>query len=119
MNTPTHPQPDLDLVAKITAEIKTSDREPEVVDAAAMAVAQAVADIDPVFVAEAADKADGSLRVDVWETAMVKFGDALPEQLRETWEQESGAAWQGAAGGGRQLQDVLAAAVEVAVSQLG
>lgn len=118
MNTPTHGQPDLDLIAKITAGIKASDRDPAVVDAAATAVAQAVADIDPVFIAEAADKADGSLRVDVWETAMVKFGDTLPEELQETWEQESGAAWQGAAGGGTQLEDVLAAAVDVAVAEL-
>jgi hypothetical protein len=117
MDTPTPAEPDPQLIAAVVAEIEV-DRDPAVVEAAAGAVARAVAGIDPVFVSEAADKADGSLRVDVWESAVVQFEDLLPEQYRDAWTQESGTSWQGAASGSSDLQDVLAAAVEAAVRRL-
>ncbi len=82
-------------------------------------MAGAVAEIDPVFVAEAAEKSDGSLRVDIWETAAVHFADQLPEDYQEAWEQESGTSWQVATSGGGGMQDVLAAAVNAAVERLG
>lgn len=119
MDKSTHPEPDPDLIAKITAGIKESDHDPAVVKAAATAVARAVADIDPVFVMEASEKADGSLRVDIWETASVGFGDLLPDNYQESWEQESGSSWQGGASSDGELQDVLAAAVDVALKHLG
>ncbi len=107
--------PDPDLIAAIRTAITRTDREGAVVQAAATAVSQAVADTDPVFWAEAAEKSDGSLRLSVWESAMVRFGDLLPDQYREVWEQESGSAWQG---GANELQDVLAGAVDAALQYL-
>ncbi len=69
MTSPNHPAPDPQLIAGVVADIEHLDRDPAVVRAAAVAVAGAVAEIDPVFVEEAADSSDGSLRVDIWETA--------------------------------------------------
>lgn len=119
MNTPGQREPDPLLISAVVADIEQPDRDPAVVQAAAAAVGRAVADIDPVFVAEAAEKADGSLQVDVWETAAVHFEDLLPEQYQEIWERESGSSWQVATSGSGQLQEVLAAAVGAAVKRLG
>lgn len=109
---------DPELVAAVAAEIQQPDRDPAVVQAAAGAVGRAVAGIDPVFVSEAADKSDGSLRIDVWESAVVHFGDLVPEQHQEAWERESGSSWQIATSEPSELQDVLAAAVDAAVQRL-
>lgn len=119
MDKPTHPQPDPELVAALAADIGQADRDPAVVQAAAAAVARAVADIDRVYVAEAADKSDDSLRIDIWETATVQFEDLLPEEHQEAWERESGTSWQIGTSGAGQMQDVLAAAVNAAVKRLG
>jgi hypothetical protein len=115
MTDSTSQTPDPGLTAAITAAITRPDRDGATVQAAATAVSQAVADTDPVFWAEAAENADGSLRLSVWESAMVRFGDLLPDQYREVWEQESGSAWQG---GANELQDVLAEAVDAALEHL-
>jgi hypothetical protein len=118
MDKPTNPEPDPQLIAAVTADIQRPERDPAVVQAAAAAVARAIAGIDPVFIAEASDKADGSLRIDVWESAMVQFEDRLPEEHQEAWELESGASWQAATSAPTHLQDVLAAAVDAAVTRL-
>ncbi len=99
------------LITGVVADIENSDRDPVVVQAAAAPVAGAVAEIAPAFVAETSEKSDGSLRVDIWETAVVNFADLLPEDRQEAWEQESGASWQVATSGGGQMQDVPSAAV--------
>lgn len=114
-----HAEPDPQLIAAVSAEIQQPDRDPAVVEAAAGAVARAVASIDPVFVSETADKSDGSLRIDVWESAVVQFDDLLPEKYHDAWEQESGSSWQAPTSGAGDLQDVLAAAVDAAVKRLG
>jgi len=119
MDTPANAEPDPQLIAALVAEIQHPDRDPSVVEAAAGAVARAVAGIDPVFVSETVDKSDGSLRIDVWESAVVQFGDLVPEQYQEAWEQESGSSWQIATSAPSDLQDVLAAAVDAAVKRLG
>ncbi|MFN8183340.1 MAG: hypothetical protein U0R23_02860 [Candidatus Nanopelagicales bacterium] len=111
--------PDPQLIDAVAADIAHPDRDAGVVQAAATAVARAIAGIDPVFISEASEKSDGSLRVDVWESAMVQFEDLLPEDYQEAWEQESGASWQVATSGPSHLQDVLAAAVNAAVLRLG
>ncbi|HRY08673.1 MAG: hypothetical protein H6526_00205 [Actinobacteria bacterium] len=109
---------DTQLITAVAAEVQTPDRDPAVVSAAATAVARALAGIDPVFVTEAAEKSDGSLRIDVWESAVVQFEDLLPEDQQEAWAQESGASWQIATSAPSHLQDVLAAAVDAAVARL-
>ncbi len=119
MDTPNDRSADPELIAGVVADIETSDRDPAIVKAAAAAVAEAVAEIDPVYVSETSEKADGSLRVDIWETAVVHFADLLPDGYQEAWEQESGTSWQVATSGGGQMQDVLAAAVDAAVQRLG
>ncbi|MEZ5185732.1 MAG: hypothetical protein R2720_08305 [Candidatus Nanopelagicales bacterium] len=119
MDKPSRQEPDQELITKITAGIQESGGDAAVVKAAATAVAQAVADIDPVFVAEASERGDGSLRVDIWETASVAYGDLLPDDYQESWEQESGSSWQGGASSDGELQDLLAAAVDIAVKHLG
>ena len=118
MTSPNHPAPDPQLIAGVVADIEHLDRDPAVVRAAAVAVAGAVAEIDPVFVEEAADSSDGSLRVDIWETGVVHFADELPPDYQEAWEQESGASWQVATSGAGEMQDILAAAVNAAVGRL-
>lgn len=118
MNNPTDVGPDPQLITAVAADVQTAERDPAVVNAAATAVARALAGIDPVFVAESAEKADGSLRIDLWESAVVQFEDLLPEDQREDWAQESGASWQIATSAPTHLQDVLAAAVDAALARL-
>lgn len=118
MDTSTNPEPDPQLIAAVANDIQSPERDAAVVQAAATAVARAVAGIDSVFIAEASEKADGSLRVDVWESAMVQFEDLLPEDQQQAWEAESGASWLVATSAPTHLQDVLAAAVDAAVTRL-